>query len=215
MSKIDLLIDEPGSKKMADGTVILAHGAGAPMDSPFMQAFAEGLAARGVRAARFEFPYMAERRASGKKRPPNPAGVLLTAWRDAIATVGGRVIIGGKSMGGRMASMVAAELETEGLPVAGVACLGYPFHPPGRPDKMRVDHLMGLRTPTLILQGTRDPFGTRDEVPGFGLPKRITVKWLEDGDHGFKPRKASGHTEQENWDRALDLLAGFAVKVLS
>ncbi|MEQ8666874.1 MAG: alpha/beta fold hydrolase [Rhodospirillales bacterium] len=213
MSSVHFLIDEPSSTK-ANGTVILAHGAGAPMDSPFMQAFGEGMAARGIRAARFEFPYMAGRRESGKKRPPNPAGVLLDTWREAIADIGGPVVVGGKSMGGRMASMIAAELESEGSPVAGVACLGYPFHPPGQPDKMRVDHLMEITTPVLILQGTRDPFGTRDEVPGFGLPRRIAIEWLKDGDHGFKPRKASGLSEQDNWEQAMDLLAAFAVKVL-
>lgn len=211
---MDILENKPKSRAAANGCVVLAHGAGAPMDSPFMEAFGKGIAARGLRAARFEFPYMAERRSTGKKRPPNPMKLLLATWRDAIGQVGGPVVIGGKSMGGRVASMIAGELEAEGAPVAGVVCLGYPFHPPGRPDKMRVDHLMDLKTPTLILQGTRDPFGTREEVPDFGLPKRIKIGWLEDGDHGFKPRKASGRTEQQNWDEALDQLAVFATKVL-
>lgn len=212
---MNLLMNEPASPAKTEGSVILAHGAGAPMDSPFMAAFGAGLASRGIRAARFEFPYMAERRITGKKRPPNPAGQLLATWREAIMAVGGRLVIGGKSMGGRMASMVAAELEAEKTPVAGVVCLGYPFHPPGRPEKLRIDHLMTLETPTLILQGERDPFGTRDEVPGFGLPGRIAIDWLDDGDHGFKPRKASGLTEQQNWDRALDRLAAFAIETLA
>lgn len=217
MTDHQLLIDTPGGKKTAP-TVILAHGAGAPMDNPFMNAFGEGLAARGIRCVRFEFPYMAERRLSGAKKPPNRMPMLLDTWREVIDAVCGadgraRAVIGGKSMGGRVASMIAGVLEGEAAPVAGVACLGYPFHPPGRPDKMRVDHLMDLKTPALILQGTRDPFGTREEVPTFGLPKRITVEWLEDGDHGFKPRKASGLTEAENWTRAIDRLAGFANEV--
>lgn len=212
---MDILWNKPDGQPTSIGTIILAHGAGAPMDSPFMEAFGAGIADRGLAAARFEFPYMAERRDTGKKRPPNPMKILLQTWRDAILTVGGPVVIGGKSMGGRVASMIAGELEAEGTPVAGVVCLGYPFHPPGRPDKMRVDHLMTLKTPTLILQGTRDTFGTRDEVPGFGLPKRIAVRWLEDGDHGFKPRKASGLTEEQNWETAIDHLRDFAVKVLA
>ena len=211
---MDILKNTPAHAPTANGTVILAHGAGAPMDSPFMEAFATGIAARGLEAARFEFPYMAERRETGKKRPPNPMKLLLSTWREAVGQVGGPVVIGGKSMGGRVASMIAAELETEGSPVAGVVCLGYPFHPPGRPDKMRVDHLMNLKTPVLILQGTRDPFGTKEEVPGFGLPERIRVEWLEDGDHGFKPRKASGFTEQQNWDGAIDYLCTFTSRVL-
>lgn len=200
--------------KSAPLTVALAHGAGAPMDSPFMAAFAEGLAARGLRAARFEFPYMAQRRDDGKKRPPNPARVLLDTWRQVIDEIGpGNLVIGGKSMGGRMASMVAADLEAEGTPVRGVVCLGYPFHPPGRPEKLRTDHLERLKTKTLICQGTRDPFGTDAEVPGYPLSKAIRLIWLADGDHGFKPRKASGRTEAQNWDTALDAIQAFCAKL--
>lgn len=200
--------------KSAPLTVVLAHGAGAPMDSPFMDAFADGLAARGLRCARFEFPYMAQRRDDGKKRPPNPARVLLATWREVIDEIGrDSLVIGGKSMGGRMASMIAAELESEGAPVRGVACLGYPFHPPGKPEKLRTEHLENLKTPTLICQGTRDPFGTREEVPAYLLSKKIKLHWLEDGDHGFKPRKASGRTEQQNWDDALDAIKAFCGKL--
>tara|TARA_R110000868_G_scaffold26156_2_gene101129 strand:+ start:687 stop:1316 length:630 start_codon:yes stop_codon:yes gene_type:complete len=200
--------------KSAPLTVALAHGAGAPMDSPYMDAFAEGLAARGLRCARFEFPYMAQRRDDGKKRPPNPARVLLATWRAVIDEIGrDNLVIGGKSMGGRMASMVAADLESEGTPVRGVVCLGYPFHPPGKPDKLRTEHLETLKTKTLICQGTRDPFGTEAEVPEYPLSKAIRLMWLADGDHGFKPRKASGRTEQQNWDAALDAIQAFCAKL--
>ncbi|HBC07582.1 MAG TPA: alpha/beta hydrolase [Rhodospirillaceae bacterium] len=200
--------------KSAPLTVALAHGAGAPMDSPYMDAFAEGLAARGLRCARFEFPYMAQRRDDGKKRPPNPARVLLATWRAVIDEIGrDNLVIGGKSMGGRMASMVAADLESEGTPVRGVVCLGYPFHPPGKPDKLRTEHLETLKTKTLICQGTRDPFGTEAEVPEYPLSKAIRLMWLADGDHGFKPRKASGRTEAENWDAALDAIQAFCAKL--
>ena len=191
-------------------TIALAHGAGAPMDSPFMQAFAEGLAARGLRCARFEFPYMAARRADGKKRPPNPAPVLLETWRTVIETIGrDHLVVGGKSMGGRMASLIAAEMEAAGTPLRGVVCLGYPFHPPGKPDQLRTEHLAALKTPTLICQGTRDPFGTAEEVPGYALSSAIRLHWLTDGDHGFKPRKASGRTEAGNWADALDAIKTF------
>lgn len=209
MSAPDIIIDEPAGGA-APLTVALAHGAGAPMDSPFMEAFAEGLAARGLRAARFEFPYMAGRREDGRKRPPNPARILLETWRSVIDQLGrDALVIGGKSMGGRMASMIAADLEAEGTPVRGVVCLGYPFHPPGRPDKMRTAHLEALGTPTLICQGERDTFGTAEEVPGYPLSPTIRLHWLADGDHGFKPRKKSGRTEQQNWDEALDAIQGF------
>jgi len=207
----DILFQGP---KSASLTVALAHGAGAPMDSPFMEAFAEGLAARGLRAARFEFPYMAQRRDDGKKRPPNPARVLLECWRAVIDEIGrDNLVIGGKSMGGRMASMVAAELEAEGTPVRGVVCLGYPFHPPGKPEKLRTEHLVTLKTKTLICQGTRDPFGTDAEVPEYPLSKAIRLMWLPDGDHGFKPRKASGRTEAENWETALDAIQAFCAEL--
>lgn len=205
MSAPEILFDGP---KAAPLTICLAHGAGAPMDSPFMQAFAEGIAARGFRAARFEFPYMAERRKSGRKKPPDRTSVLLESWRTAIAKLGGpeQLIIGGKSMGGRMASLVADEIG-----VTGLVCLGYPFHSPGKPPgPNRLEHLEALKTPSLFCHGTRDPFGTSDEVPGYKLSKRIKLVWLQDGDHSFVPRKKSGLTEAENWDQALDAIENFA-----
>ena len=167
MGTPDFLLDGPADAPL---TIALAHGAGAAMDSPFMAAFAEGLAERDYRVARFEFPYMAERRRSGKKRPPNRADVLLDTWRTVIAELGPEeLIVGGKSLGGRIASMVADESAVRGL-----VCLGYPFHPPGRPQNPRVDHLRRLRTPALILQGARDPFGSPEEVRGYALaPWRI------------------------------------------
>lgn len=184
------------------------------MDSPFMDAFAHGIAAHGLRCVRFEFPYMADRRATGKKKPPNRMPVLMETWQSAVdAFADTPLIIGGKSMGGRVASMLAAELDQQGTPVAGVTCLGYPFHPPGKPEKLRLDHFADLQTPALILQGTRDPFGTREEVPGFTLPTCVSVHWLEDGEHGFKPRKKSGRTEEQNWQEAIDTLCAFSKRV--
>ena len=181
------------------------------MDSPFMVAMAEGLAAQGHRVARFEFPYMAERRETGKKRPPNPQRILLETWNAVIDELGpDGLIIGGKSMGGRMASIVARMREDEGAQVKGCVCLGYPFHPPGKPEKLRTEHLADLQTPTLICQGERDTFGTKDEVPGYSLSDAIQVTWLPDGDHGFKPRKASGYTEEQNWQRAIAAITQFA-----
>ena len=172
-------------------TLLLAHGSGAPMDSPAMNAMAAALAAEGLRVARFEFAYMAARRTDGSRRPPPKAEMLNPEFRHAVAALGagGRLVIGGKSMGGRVASMVADALHAEGL-IAGLLCLGYPFHPPEKPAQLRTEHLMTLRVPALICQGTRDSFGTRDEVPHYGLPERIRFLWLEDGDHDLKPRKS-------------------------
>jgi uncharacterized protein len=197
-----LLFDGPAQ---ADWTIALAHGAGAAMDTPFMNAFAAGLAHLGFRVARFEFPYMAAYRATGKKKPPDREPVLRATWLDVIARLDPkRLVIGGKSMGGRIASLVADEAN-----VAGLVCLGYPFHPTGQPERLRVAHLEHLATPTLILQGARDPFGTRAEVETYRLSKSIHVHWLEDGDHSFKPRRSSGRTEQQNWDEAIAAMDGF------
>ncbi len=181
------LLDGPED---APVTILLAHGAGAPMDSPSMTATAKALGAAGFRVARFEFGYMAARR-RGERKPPPRAETLNPEYRAAIAELGakGPLIIGGKSMGGRVASMIADELHASGR-IAGLLCLGYPFHPPAKPEQLRTKHLAGIETPTLICQGSRDEFGTRDEVQGYGLSDRIEILWLEDGDHDLKPRKS-------------------------
>jgi predicted alpha/beta-hydrolase family hydrolase len=167
----------------ARAVYLFAHGAGAPMDHPFMSKVARGLGERGIRVVRFEFLYMAARRAGTKKggAPDRPA-VLLDTWRQAIADHGGgaRVAIGGKSMGGRIATMVADEMN-----VRGVVVFGYPFHPPGRPQQLRTAHLEQLRTRTLIVQGTRDEFGARAEVESYALSPSIRIEWIEGGRHSL------------------------------
>ena len=171
-------------------TILLAHGAGAPMDSKSMTAAAEALAATGFRVARFEFVYMAVRRTSDARKPPPKAETLIPEYREAVKALAssGPLIIGGKSMGGRVASMVADDLYEQGA-IGGLLCLGYPFHPPGKPQQLRTAHLKNLRPPTLICQGTRDVFGTREEVSTYSLSSAISVLWLEDGDHDLAPRK--------------------------
>lgn len=193
------LIDGPATSAR---TFIFAHGAGGAMDSTFMTHVAQALAQRGVRVARFEFPYMAARREGKRSGAPDRQAVLLETWREVIREFGAEVFIGGKSMGGRMASMVADEMGVRGL-----ICLGFPFHPPNQPAKLRTEHLATLRTPTLILQGTRDPFGTREDVSFYTFSPNIRVEWLEDGDHSLKPRKSSGFTEKEHLERAIGLVA--------
>ncbi|MCG8692057.1 MAG: dienelactone hydrolase family protein [Minwuiales bacterium] len=207
MSKTDFLFDGPDDGGL---TVILAHGAGAPMDSPFMARFAALLGNSGYRVARFEFPYMARRRAEGGRRPPDRQPILLESWRAAVSALDGgdKVAIGGKSMGGRMASMIADEAGARGL-----VCIGYPFHPPGKPESLRTAHLTTLKTPTLILQGERDPFGGRDEVAGYDLSPQIRLAWLPDGDHDLKPRKKSGFTADGNMTAAVDATAGFLAEL--
>jgi predicted alpha/beta-hydrolase family hydrolase len=177
------------------------------MDTPFMKFFAERLAEEGMRVARFEFPYLADYRKIGKKRPPDREPTLRRSWLDVVQQLGtDRLIIGGKSMGGRIASLIADEAL-----VAGLVCLGYPFHPVGKPDKLRVEHLQDIQTPTLIVQGTRDSFGTRDEVAGYRLSSTVRVHWLEDGDHSFKPRKSSGRTEEQNWREGVGSIVEFVM----
>lgn len=199
---VDFLFDGPARAPLV---FALAHGAGAPMDHPFMARVAAGIGAASFRVARFEFPYMAERRRTGKKRPPDRAPVLRTTIEEVAGTLRtDRLVLGGKSMGGRIASEMA-----DALGVRGLICLGYPFHAPGRPDNVRADHLQAIRTPTLILQGTRDPFGTADEIAGYALSKKVRVRFLEDGEHSFKPRKASGRTEEQNIDEAAAEAAKF------
>ena len=203
MQRDDLILEGPPD---AAHTVVLAHGAGAPMDSPFMRRVSAGLAARGMRVARFEFPYMAKRRAEGKRGAPDRPPILLAAWKDAVALLGGggKVVVGGKSLGGRIASMIADDVGARGL-----VCFGYPFHPPGDPARLRTAHLAALRTPTLILQGTRDAFGTREDVAGYPLSAAIRVHWLEGGDHSFKPPPKSGRTEKGNVEEAIAAAADF------
>jgi len=186
--------------------LVLAHGAGAPMDAPFLQAVARDLGARGIRVARFEFPYMARRREEGRRTALDRQPVLLASWRDAIERLGGgaRLVIGGKSLGGRMASLLADEVKARGL-----VCLGYPFHPPKHPERLRTAHLEQIRTPMLIVQGTRDPFGGPEEVAGYRLSPAIRLVWIEDGDHDLRPRSGSGRSHAENLRQATDTVARF------
>lgn len=205
------LVDGPSD---AAATVLLAHGAGAPMDSPFMQAMAHGLAKHGWRVVRFEFPYMARRRTSGQKAAPDRLPRLQEAFCEQVAleASGKPLIIGGKSMGGRVASTIADAQAARG--VIGCLCLGYPFHPPGKPQNLRTEHLAELQTPTLIVQGERDSFGRREEVEGYALAPTIALHWMLAGDHSFKPTRSSGFSEAEHWATAAAAADGFIRRLL-
>lgn len=178
------------------------------MDSPFMNEMAAHLGELGVRVVRFEFPYMAARRRDGGKRPPNPQAQLLDCWRAVWREVNerepGAWAVGGKSMGGRMASMLADELGAQAL-----VCLGYPFHAAGKPEQPRVAHLAELTTPTLIVQGERDALGNREEVAGYRLSPAIRLLWLTAADHDLKPLKASGVTHPQHLRSAAGAIADF------
>jgi predicted alpha/beta-hydrolase family hydrolase len=184
------------------------------METPFLQATARLLAERGVTVLRFEFAYMARRRETGSRGSIPKAERLADEYRAAVAGAppGGPLLIGGKSMGGRVASMVADELYAAGR-IAGLLCLGYPFHPPKKPDQLRTAHLEGLACPALIVQGGRDPFGTRAEVEAMRLSPAIRFHWAGDGDHDLGPRGGSGYTRAGNLAAAADAVAEFATAV--
>ena len=174
-----------------------------------MQEMAAALGGRGIRVSRFEFPYMQARRYGGRAGGPDPQPVLLATYREVLALLGpgAPLFIGGKSMGGRMASMIADDAGVRGL-----VCLGYPFHPAGKPQQTRVAHLKALRTKTLIVQGTRDALGSFDDVAGYELSPSIRVAWVEGGDHSFAPLKRSGRTEAEAMQEAIALVADFVLE---
>jgi predicted alpha/beta-hydrolase family hydrolase len=189
---------------------LCAHGAGAGMRSPFLSHLAAALAERGIGTLRFEFSYLKERRA-GARRPPPKAERLMGEYVAAAMAAPDDLplLIGGKSMGGRVASLVADRLWGDGR-VSGLICVGYPFHPPNKPGQLRTAHLTGLACPALIIQGERDPFGNRAEVEGYPLSPHIRLHWAADGDHDLGPRGASGHTRRGNLSAAADQIAAFA-----
>lgn len=183
--------------------LVLAHGAGAGQASPFMVRVARGLASRGITTATFDFPYMAARR-----KVPDRAPILEAAWRDAIdaahgARGGAPLFIGGKSMGGRIASQVASQAAAP-ADIAGLVCLGYPLHPPGRPDQRRDAHLPSIAAPMLFVQGSRDTFGTADEIRAL-LPRlqRAALQEVPGGDHSLKVHGGAAR-QQEVIEGVLD-----------
>lgn len=199
--------------------VLLAHGAGAPMDSGAMNRITSALVAAGFRVGRFEFPYMMKRRQDGRKRPPDGMKTLLRAWRDCIDQVldacepGERLFIGGKSMGGRMATHIAAEECPEA--VAGAMVFGYPFHPPGKPDRWRIDHFPRLERPLWIAQGERDPFGKRQELADIDWGRApVRVHWVANGDHDLLPTRRSGLDRDSLLAEAASSAADFGQQCL-
>ncbi|MFD2179283.1 alpha/beta fold hydrolase [Veronia pacifica] len=204
----DVLINGPDNDQGM--TFIFAHGAGAGMDHEFMEDMASRLSTLGIRVLRFNFPYMEKRKIDGKRRPPDRAPKLLDAFNAVLDQYAdGNVVIGGKSMGGRMASHL-----TERQDVAAVACLGFPLHPPGKPEKDKGEHLSSINKPLLILQGERDTFGNRQELTDYPLSPSVFLHFLPDGDHSFKPRKASGFSDSDNRQQAAEKLAEFIKKAM-
>lgn len=193
--------------------ILLAHGAGAGMEHAFLAELSRLLAGPDIEVVRFNFPYMSKHALDGKRRPPDRQPALLDHWRQMIkAFAHPRLFLAGKSMGGRMAVELYQESEDE-MNAAGLLILGYPFHPPAKPDRWRGEVLKQIKTPTLLLQGERDTFGTRAELTDFPFSSAVSVHWLTDGDHGFKPRKSSGASEQGNLRQAAERIKDFIATI--
>ncbi|NQZ92620.1 MAG: alpha/beta hydrolase [Moritella sp.] len=197
---------------------VFAHGAGAPASADFMETIAKGLALQGIRVARFNFPYMQQRVDNGTRRPPERAPKLIAQYQQLIASIDQPMVIGGKSMGGRMASLVASDPTTDELSVnskiKGIACLGFPFHPANKPETLRTEHFPLIKQAVYIAQGERDKLGTKEDVASYGLPDNIQWLWLEDGDHDLKPRVKSGFTHQAHLQKTIISMAEFIKKAL-
>jgi predicted alpha/beta-hydrolase family hydrolase len=201
-----------GPKRGADRAVLLAHGAGADMHAVTLTAFADTLAVAGVPSLRFNFPYMQ----AGRRSPDRPP-VLLAAVRDAAKELArrtklapDRLVLGGRSMGGRMCSLAVGDAD-DPLPALGLVLLGYPLHPPGRADQLRVEHFPRLHVPCLFVSGTRDAFGMPDELKKHvkAIKGKVRWHWIDTADHGFKPLKSSGTALEQALDAAAEDVVAF------
>ena len=211
-TRVSALLQVPSS---ASACYVFAHGAGAGMTHPFMAAVANGLAARGIATLRYQFPYMEAR----KKRPDPPALAHATV-RAAIATAARALpdlplIAGGKSFGGRMTSQAQATAPLPG--VRGLAFLGFPLHPAGRPSRERAQHLAAVEVPMLFLQGTRDELAQLDELKSVvaGLGERATLRLFDDADHSFHVPRRTGRSDAQVMDEVLDAFGAWVEAVIA
>ena len=181
------------------------------MDHEFMNRLAKLLNEIGLQVIRFEFPYMAQRRVTGKRALPNKMPVLLDCYKQVIQNVlsmpGGLdkpLFLAGKSLGGRVATMIA-----DGSEAQEVFVIGYPFHPIKKPEKLRTEHLESIESSIVIFQGTRDALGSKEEVDSYALNSTVSINWLEDGDHDLKPRKRSGFSQEQHIASVVEKIAGY------
>ncbi|MET1254354.1 alpha/beta fold hydrolase [Aliikangiella maris] len=200
--------------------ILLAHGAGANKDSDWMQQMDQLISAKDLTVFRFDFPYMRQRLIDGKRRPPDRMPRLIDDFNQQIKQLKesqrllptDKLILAGKSMGGRVASLLATESAPDfklEFKISGLIAFGFPFHPANKPEKFRGEHLAHISIPTLILQGERDSMGKPNEIEGHALSKQVCVEYLADGDHSFKPRVKSGLTLADNLQTAADKVADF------
>ncbi|MEW6981954.1 alpha/beta family hydrolase [Colwelliaceae bacterium 6471] len=196
------------SATQARALLIFAHGAGADMNHPFMANIADKLGQYGIEVLRFNFPYMDKRIKDGKRRPPDRMPALLSCYETIIAELDSELplFIGGKSMGGRVAASLAKESPGK---IGGVVCLGYPFHPSKKPEKLRLEPLQNIDRPVLILQGQRDALGAEIEIADYEISSRCELRYFVDGDHDLKPRVKSGYTHQQHIEGAIQQILRF------
>lgn len=203
-----------GPRRGADRAVLLAHGAGTGLDAPPLVAVAEHLARAGVPALRFDFPY----RAAGR-RAPDRAPVLVAAVREAAGELSARtgvepagIVVGGRSMGGRMCSLAVAD-ETDPMPARGLVLLGYPLHPAGHPERRRDEHFGRLRSPCLFVSGTRDAMAPRAalEASAAAVAGPVSWHWIEGADHGYRVPRASGRDPADVLDEVAEVTARWVV----
>lgn len=204
--------------KQTQSLFLFAHGAGAGKDSEFMVSITNHIESKEILVKRFNFPYMSMMIEQGKRRPPDRMPKLITFFKQQVDEVISdpgyskyAIFIGGKSMGGRVASLLTDSLQNY-QQLKGVICLGFPFHPPRSPQKFRGEHLADMVIPTLILQGERDPFGNQQEVSGIQFSPKVSLEFIFDGDHAFQPRKRSGGSYQKNLAHSSKLIKSFIIR---
>jgi hypothetical protein len=202
----------------AKAVCVLAHGAGAGCDHPFFEQLVQYLNQQQLSVVLFDFPYMQKRKLLGTKRPPDRLPILLSHYHQIIELlmqefVNIPVLIGGKSMGSRVAATLLSSEEfqqsTAYQSIAGLVCLGYPFHPIGKPENLRLQPLQQLKKPTLIVQGERDKLGDKPEVVQYHLPEQVMIHWLAAADHDLKPLKLSGYSHQQHLATAATVIRHF------
>jgi len=198
---------------VAKALLLFAHGAGADMNSAFIEDFTSRLNEIGCDVVRFNFPYMDKRLLDGKRRPPDRMPKLITCFEQAINQIETRlpIILIGKSMGGRVAASLASNKE---LNAVGVVCLGYPFHPQKKPEKLRLEPLQATSKSILIIQGDRDALGSKNEIENYELSSQCEIVYLVDGDHDLKPRVKSGFTHQQHLSSAIIEIERFIDEVI-
>ena len=194
------VIDSSGSSS-ASPLFVYAPGAGSSLDDPFGRWLAKELTPAGIGLWRFQFPYMEE-----KRKAPDRVPVLEATWKAVAIKAGPRAVLGGRSMGGRIASQVVAD----GMPAPGLALFAYPLHPPGQPDRLRDQHLTAVRVPTLFCSGTRDAFASQTELEAAGSwIENSSFHFIVGADHGFNVPKSSGLRREDIWQEAVNILVPF------